>query len=120
MNCIDLNQFADRYKLGRDPAAKSRNKDPWLLTIVCRNGEIYPHGGAFLAASTRTRGPVANDLAKLGQVWQDGSDGLTIIFHVNDFDAVAKVMKPKRRRKLSAEHTAKLRAKPLLVNGMAA
>jgi hypothetical protein len=101
MDCIDLNQFGDKYKLSLDPAAKPRNKDPWLITMLCRHGEIYPFGGNLLAASTNTRGPVANQLAKLGRIHQDGDDGITVVFDVADFDAVAKVMKPKRRRKLS-------------------
>jgi hypothetical protein len=55
---------------------------------------------SYVSLFTIINGAV-NQLANLGQVWQDASDGITVIFHVDSFDAVAQVMKPKRRRKLS-------------------
>ena len=50
---------------------------------------------------TNTAGPTARKLATLPGVtlWQDGSDGATVLFDVADFARVAKVMGPKRRRK---------------------
>jgi hypothetical protein len=38
-----------------------------------------------------------------GRLHQDGDDGATIVFDVADFDKVAAVMKPLRRRQLSIE-----------------
>ena len=34
---------------------------------------------------------------------QDGDDGVNARFHVNHIDEVAKIMKPRRRRRLSDE-----------------
>ena len=108
-DCIDLSTYT-QYKLSTDPAASTRNKDPWLLVIPCRDkGEIYPWGGKYLAASTTRKG-VAKRLLRIGRLHQDGDDGATIVFHVSDFDAVAKIMEPRRRRVLSPEHKAKLAA----------
>jgi hypothetical protein len=33
-----------------------------------------------------------------------------VVFHIDDFDQVAAVMRPKRRRKLSSDHAKKLAA----------
>jgi hypothetical protein len=36
-------------------------------------------------------------------VEQDGDDGVNATFHVDRFDEVARIMKPRRRRRLSPE-----------------
>jgi hypothetical protein len=116
-NCIDLKErFSDRYRVAYEDSytaergSGGRAHDPWLLTIPCKHGHIYPHGCEWLAASTDHRGPIANRLAAVpgARVVQDGDDGINVVFHVDDFDQVAEVIKPKRRRKLSPEHAAKL------------
>ena len=116
-NCIDLQErFGDRYRVAYDESHEAdrgpnaRTHDPWLLTLPCRFGHIYPHGGKLLGASTDHRGPIANRLAALScvHVVQDGDDGINVAFNVAAFDQVAAVMKPKRRRRLTPEHSAKL------------
>jgi hypothetical protein len=64
----------------------------------------------MLAASTNSRGSTARKLAALPGVtlWQDGSDGVTVLFPVEMFPEVAALMHPKRRRQLSTEQRAKL------------
>lgn len=110
-SCIDLKErfghdyqiaFEDTY-LG-DGSDHARRHDPWLAIISCRLGHVYPLGGEWLAASTNNRGPVANSLAALpgARVIQDGDDGINVAFHVRDFEAVAAIMKPRRRRRLTA------------------
>ncbi len=115
--CIELTtQFGNRYRVSNEASHRAkrgerrRMQDPWLLTILCQHGHIYPHGGELLGASTNNRGPIAKRLSALPCVGvvQDGSDGINAVFHVNDFDTVAAVMKPKRRRKLSAEYCQRL------------
>jgi hypothetical protein len=114
--CIDLKErFGRRFRLLYEESYTTENRrghDPWLLTIVCRHGHIYPHGRDQLAASTNSRGPIAKRLAALPcvRVVQDGDDGINVVFHIDDFTTVAAIMKPKRRRKLTAEHKAKLTA----------
>ncbi|MHB8971525.1 MAG: hypothetical protein ACYC3X_04520 [Pirellulaceae bacterium] len=41
-------------------------------------------------------------------VTQDGDDGMNIVFPVEHFKTVAAIVKPRRRRRLSPEHKAKL------------
>jgi hypothetical protein len=106
--CIDLAQrFGRRYRVEYGPAysaqygRRARVNDPWLKIIPCRAGHLCPWGGSKLAAVTDRAGPLARKLAALPGVklWQDGNDGATVLFDVADFGRVAKVMRPKRRRK---------------------
>jgi hypothetical protein len=41
-------------------------------------------------------------------LWQDGSDGATVLFDVALFPRVAKLMHPRRSRRLTPEHRVKL------------
>jgi hypothetical protein len=117
--CIDLQErFGDRYKIGKDPSYFAEHgpnawtHDPWLLLIRCERGEIYPHGGDYLAFATNGRGPSATKLAELAcvEVLQDGDDGINGKFHVDHFREVAKLMRPRRRHVLSAERRARMSA----------
>ena len=117
--CIDLKErFGERYRVVNEEShaaaygPNARTHDPWLLIIPCRHGHVFPWGGDRLAVSTRSRGPIANELAGLDctAVVQDGSDGYTMTFDMADFPAVAKIVKPRLRRQLSPEHKAKLLA----------
>lgn len=104
--CIDLKErYGDKYRIGYDPAYfaehgdRGRTHDPWLLTIPCRSGHIFPHGGEMLAASVDGHPNIAFALRKLGlKVHQAGTDGQTLLFHVVQFKAVAKIMRPHRKR----------------------
>lgn len=107
--CIDLaERFGRRYRIDNEPAyaaqygPRSHVSDPWLKIIPCRAGHIYPWGGTRLAAVTHRAGPLARKLAAVPgvTVWLDGSDGVTALFDVAVFPAVAKVMHPRYRRRL--------------------
>ena len=107
MTCIDLRErFGRKYKIGRDQAyyaqygRRARVHDPWYDLVLCRHGEIFPWGGRLLAASTTKNGPVANRLRAAGfcRVVQDGDDGVTAVFDLNDFPKVAAIMRPRHRR----------------------
>lgn len=112
MNCIDLkDKYGHKYRVEHDESYRAeRGRDPWLLIIPCRHGHIYPYGGDLLGAATNCRGPVANRLKALPgvQVVQDGDDGINVTFRLEQFDVVAAVLKPRRRRRLSPEHKDKL------------
>ncbi len=132
-DCIDLRQrFGKEYRIGRDPTyyvdtgPHANRSSPWLLTIPCRHGHISPHGGTTLAASTDRRGAIARRLMLLSccEVYQDGTDGVTVLFDLADFDEVAAIMQPRRRRRLSeaqrqacTERLAKVRPKTLIKVG---
>jgi hypothetical protein len=46
LDCIDLkDRFGREFRITWDPAAGERSADPWMMTMPCRKGEIYPHGG---------------------------------------------------------------------------
>jgi hypothetical protein len=110
ITCIDLNErFANDYRVRHEDDRETRlGHDPWHYVIRCDHGEIYPHGAEMLGAATNKRGPIAKRLAALRcvKVTQDADDGVNVVFHVDDFPAVAAVMRPKRRRRLSPEQRA--------------
>jgi hypothetical protein len=110
-DCVNLKErFGKRFKVADEESYEAAygpgafREDPWLMIVLCRHGHIFPHGGATLAATTEGRG-TARKLAALDcvTVYQDGSDGVTVLFNVADFVQVAKVMKPRRRRQMTEE-----------------
>lgn len=113
-SCIDLRERCGQlYRIENEQTGVGepcgrRPNDPWLATLRCLHGHIYAQGGELLGASTDHRGPVANRLQYLPccRLHQDGEDGVNVIFHVDDFDQVAEIMKPRRRRRLSPEQRA--------------
>lgn len=116
MDCVNLKkEFGKRYRVKYEESyhaehgENARAEDPWLMTIPCRNGHIFPWGGGDLAASTNRLGPVANALKTLpfATLAKEGSDGVTVLFDVQHFDEVARILKPRRRRRLSPEERAK-------------
>jgi hypothetical protein len=115
--CIDLKkQFGSCYRIKfeegyvAERGQKGRSYDPWLVILLCQHGHIYPHGRGLLGASTNYRGSIAKRLSALPcvRVIQDGDDGINVVFRLEDFHAVADLLKPKRRRQLSAEHRQRL------------
>lgn len=54
--CIDLQaRFGEEFRIQLDPAAGERSTDPWMLTIPCVYGAIYPHGGDRLGVETESK-----------------------------------------------------------------
>ena len=108
---IDLQERFGRRYMVRSEDGNTRSQDPWLAQIICHNGHIYPHGGEMLGAATSYLGSVAKTLRNLSctRVVQDGDDGINVVFHVDDFDKVARVMRPRSRRVLSEEQKRRLR-----------
>jgi hypothetical protein len=109
-NCIDLNKhFGDQYQVVYEEsyyAERGNNGrlcDPSLQMMPCEHGHIYPHGGDYLAASTNFARRVASQLRALPcvRVVQDGTDGINVVFHVNDFERVAALLNPRNRRRLT-------------------
>ena len=106
MDCINLKEgFGSQYKVEYEESyfaerSKRTIEDPWLMIILCENGHICPWGGDLLAACTHKRGSVAKRLIDLDctSMAQDGDDGINVTFHVDAFDQVAAVMKPRRKR----------------------
>lgn len=119
--CINLKErFGRRFRVAYEESyraaygANARTEDPWLMAILCRYGHIYPHGGTTLAASIDGHPNVASQLRRLAccRVRQDGDGGeLTVHFDVADFSAVARILRPRRRRQVTPEQREELLAR---------
>ena len=78
------------------------------MIMLCQYGHICPWGGSNLAACTDRPGRIVNRLKALPfiTVAQNGADGANVVFDVAHFDAVAEIMRPRRRRRLSGAQKA--------------
>ena len=117
--CLNLKElFGDRYKLEYEESYYAerpefrRQEEPWLTQIPCQHGHIGVWGDDWLVASTNHAGRVATRLRELPftELAMDGADGANVLFTVDHFDEVAQILKPRRRRRLSEEHKARLAA----------
>ena len=111
MKPIDLEvEFGRRWRIELDEAAGGRRKDPWLFTIPCRNGHLYPAGPDLIGAATSRAGAIVRKLRAIPgvAVEADGDDGANVVFSRAAIRYVARVMKPRSCRKLSAAHAAAL------------
>ena len=108
MECTNLQQqFGTRYRITFDaaysPKHVPRDKlDPWTMQIPCERGIVYPHGGDLLAAEVEGRRVTANRLRQLNctTTCQEGDSFLAVTFHAADFEEVAAIVKPRRRRQV--------------------
>jgi len=115
MTCIDLKrEFGSRYRIGLDPAAKHEpggTHDPWMFTIRCQYGEIYPYGGeklAFHCTGNIIRRKLKEAFPDMEiSNWSDDGEAI-FIFHVDQFAEVAKFAKPRQRRQVSESERRRL------------
>jgi hypothetical protein len=113
--CVNLiDRFGDKYKIGWDSCynPKGRPKEklaPWYMTVPCERGTIYPHGDLKLGVMVDYRPITANLLAESGvcELYQDCDREKTFLFDVADFDTVAEIVKPRRKRRLTPEQREK-------------
>jgi hypothetical protein len=109
MECINLQeQFGTRYRITFDPAYSPKHVprdklNPCMMQMPCQRGVVYPHGGGLLAVEVEGRRVTANRLRQLDctTTFQEGDSFLAVTFHAADFDKVAAIVKPKRRRQVS-------------------
>ena len=121
--CVNLLEaFGKDYKVTFDPAYESRRVprrclDPWMLQLPCRGKGVvvYPWGSGWLAVEVDGRPGLVKKLVAIPDVKlrQDGDGEKTFLFPVGRFTEVAAVVKPHRRRRLSAEQRAELAARLL-------
>jgi hypothetical protein len=92
-----------------------------LLIIPCAHGHIYHHSAELLGVATNTRSVLK--VAKLPGVTviQESDDGFNLVSGPKLLPKVAKIVKPKRKRQMSAiqrelvcERLAKCREKALV------
>jgi hypothetical protein len=111
--CVDLRplararrwrwRFEESYQAERDLATRGDGR--WYVEVLCRRGMIYPAGGDQLIAYTDTRGVLRKLLAldPALRVHQHGDAEASVRFPVALLDAVAGVLRPRRRRTLTPE-----------------
>jgi hypothetical protein len=108
---IDLEvEFGRRWRIELDEAANGRRRDPWMLTIPCRYGHLFPAGPDLIGAATNHSGAIVRKLRAIPgvEVVADGEDGANVVFSPAAIRYVARVMKPRSCRKLSPAHAAAL------------
>jgi hypothetical protein len=108
--CINLREpFGQQYRIGFDEAAEGKS-DPWMMTIPCRFGTIYPHGGEDLAVEVDGHARISKKVGAIPGIvlHQDGDDEKTFVFPVDLFDQVAAIVEPKRVKRLTDEQRARL------------
>ena len=103
-----LEWFSKRYRVSYDQAYNPKGKprsclDPWMMQIEGRYGTVYPYGGEVLCLEIDRHVKLANRIANLPgvTVHQEGDDERTLLFDVSLFEKVARLVKLKRRRRLS-------------------
>jgi hypothetical protein len=101
LRCIDLRAAFPSLRIRwSEDHIPSSPRDPWDEKIVCRFGTIYPHGSTRLQAlCTGTKTAAKLSRLPCTRVWQTGNSELTVVFEVDDFEAVAEVMRPITKRK---------------------
>ena len=116
MTPIDLNRYADRFHLGWDEAAtipgQSQEDRAWLRLIPCKLGDIFPWSETELAATVFGR-KKAKEAERLPFVIvaQGGGPGcgeVVVRFSPDYLNEMTEFMGARRRRRLSADHRARL------------
>jgi hypothetical protein len=109
---LDLRALAaDRYRLGDEPGWQDQHGNKVKgapPAILAPQGHYYAHGPDTLGVCTKTRGSAAKRLAKLGRLYLDSDEGVTVLLRPDQFAAACEIMPPYRRRKLTPEQRAKL------------
>jgi len=111
MGVVNLREpFGRRFKIGREEGyfaqygLNARVRDPHYDIIPGSRGHVYAWGAFVLAASTNTSVKALPGV----ELWQDGSDGCTILFPVDLLDRVADLLKLRRRRQVTEEERRRL------------
>ena len=113
MNCFDLASWADehryRWRLEEsytaEKAPEVRGEVGWYVEVPCRRGLIYLAGTDEMLAFTDKPGAL-RELVTLSpevRVHQRGDREAVVRFPVTLLEAVASVLRPRRRRRLSPE-----------------
>ena len=105
--CINLRElFGARFVISHEESYLAekpefrQEEEVWLQIIPCVRGHLMPFDKSHFAACTDCRGSVIPRLMAVptARMWQDGDDGANIVFHVDRFEEVALIMRPRRRR----------------------
>jgi hypothetical protein len=105
--------YGSKYRITWDEARNSnKDKDPAYMQIPCRGkGKIiYAHSDTMLALEIDYHRGLAKRISSIPGVvlHQDGDYEKTFLFPPSVFDEIAKIVKPRTKKKMSPEHIAKL------------
>jgi hypothetical protein len=118
-SCPDLRDHASRFRVWNETEGRRAHErdDPWDLILPGQAGFIAPWGNETLVACTNSTVTTRRilDAVPGAKVVQDGSDGQNITFAPEGFEAVAGILRLRRRRQSSAAaHLAAFRFNPRL------
>jgi hypothetical protein len=87
--------------LETDPASKfgayTKRVDPWLLTVKCKYGHLYPHSDTLLGVSVDAK-QIVTRLKAMGFVpVQDGDDGANFVVPMTKLDVISAIVRPRRK-----------------------
>lgn len=110
MPVTDLKNFESKYKIFLDGSkGKHRENRIWEREIRGKHGCIYPYGYDGTLASTITSKRLLKRLEDVClRIIQEGDWEITFIFKPEDIDKVAKVIRARRKRKITPEMKKKL------------
>ncbi len=117
--CINLmDRYGRQYRVGCEEShyaehgPDARVDTPWLMIIPGALGHIFPWSNTLLAVATNKAGAVAKRLRGLPYlvVVQDGDDGINGTFPPEHLPEVAKIIRARRRRRLSEDGRRRLAA----------
>ncbi len=113
--CINLQErFGRRCRVSWEADGATRFQwpeadRPWLMEIRCHRGVVYPVGGDILAAVGRGPRTCARLRALPGLLTVRGDLEPVVTFPADQAEAVLSVLKPYRRRQVSAGERERLR-----------
>lgn len=106
--------YGEKYKINLDESAHcpgESTKDPWYFQIPSKYGHFYPYSDemlGFYCESGRVRGRLHRQHPEIEvRNWSDDGEAI-FLFRPEQFNLVVKYAQPKRRKRLSEEHKAKL------------
>jgi hypothetical protein len=102
-NCVHLlKQFGGRFKVFNEVEGRPARvrDDAWDLILVGRSGFVAVWGAGLLVACTHSTATTKRLLATVPDsvIVQDGADGANVTFPAEHLDAVAVVLKLRRKR----------------------
>lgn len=105
---INLKQMFPTLRVTFEESLEKRG-DPWMMEIRCQKGIIYPHSSELLALECKTY--TAKQVLKINNiiVHQQGDSEWTLLFQLKDFDKVANIVKPRKRRILNISELERLK-----------
>lgn len=113
--CINLDaMFGRRYRISWEANDATRSQWAhedwlWLMEIRCRYGVVYPKGGELLQAMTDCP-RIGAQLRRCGVLSSCGDSETIVTFNVTNAPAVFALLKPYRRRQVSAAERERLAA----------